>query len=110
MNKINVNLTKESFCGIVDKIENCYRDLEKIEKIMEINLRESKTFDSLYETINFLSSLFYTEEELEKYVNDISFYAWELNFGKNWRSGTVTDVNGKDVPLKNSEDLWNILT
>lgn len=112
MNKINVNLTKGSFCGLIDEIENHYRNIGEIEDMIGINLVEAKTFDLFNETINFLTDLFYTEEELKEYdgLDDISYYMWELNFGKNWRPGTVTDVNGKDIPLKNSEDLWNILT
>lgn len=112
MNKVNVNLTKESFCGLIDEIENHYRNIEEIEDIIGINLVEAKTFDLFDKIINFLTDLFYTEEELKECdgFDDISYYMWKLNFGKNWRLGTVTDVNGKDIPLKNSEDLWNILT
>lgn len=112
MNKVNVNLTKESFCGLIDEIENHYRKIEQIEDIIGINLVAAKTFDLLYETVNFLTNLVYTEEELKESggFNDISYYMWELDFGKNWCPGYVTDINGKDIPFKNSEDLWNILT
>lgn len=112
MNKINVNLTKESFCGLIDEIENHYRKIRQIEDIIGIDLVETEAFDLLYKTVNFLTNLVYTEEELKESggFDDISYYAWELDFGKNWLSGMVTNKDGKNIPLKNSEDLWNILT
>lgn len=112
MNKINVNLTKESFCGLIDEIENHYRKIRQIEDIIGIDLVETEAFDLLYKTVNFLTNLVYTEEELKESggFDDISYYIWELDFGKNWYPGDVTDINGKDIPLKNSKDLWNILT
>lgn len=58
MNKVNVNLTKESFCGLIDEIENHYRNIEEIEDMIGINLVEAKTFDLFDKTINFLTDLF----------------------------------------------------
>lgn len=57
------------------------------------------------------------ESEVTKYLkaqfNDefdwISYWMWELNFGENWKPGTVTE-NGNDIPLKTIDDLWNLLT
>ena len=39
----------------------------------------------------------------------IEYFLWELNFGEEWKPGTVTE-NGKDIPLKTTDDLWNLLT
>ena len=57
------------------------------------------------------------ENEITKYLKAqfddkfdwISYWMWELNFGENWKPGTVTE-NGNDVPLKTIDDLWNLLT
>ena len=58
------------------------------------------------------------EEQLVKLLEEImddkenqwiSYYCWEKDFGRD-ESLKITDKNGKDIPLKTSEDLWNILT
>ena len=38
----------------------------------------------------------------------ISYYTRELNWGENYKDGCIT--NGKNIPLKTFEDLYNILT
>lgn len=39
----------------------------------------------------------------------ISYYIYELNWGESWKEGMVTDKNGKDIPLKTTKDLYNLL-
>ena len=39
----------------------------------------------------------------------ISYWMWELDFGKKWKEGVLTDEYGKDIPLRTSDDLWNLL-
>ena len=42
-------------------------------------------------------------------TNDwIGYFVWELDFGRDYTDGCVM-INGKDVPLRTAEDLWNIL-
>jgi hypothetical protein len=38
----------------------------------------------------------------------ISYFCYELDFGYEWKEGCVTE-NGKDIPLKNASDLYDIL-
>jgi len=40
----------------------------------------------------------------------ISYFCWELDFGKKWKPGTIEDENGKDIKLQTVEDLWVILS
>lgn len=50
---------------------------------------------------------------LEKSFNDennwISYYIWELNFGRDWEPGCVTNEEGTDVKLQEVEDLYDLL-
>jgi hypothetical protein len=39
----------------------------------------------------------------------ISYFIYDLEFGKKWHKKCVTDKNGKDIPLKNANDLYNLL-
>lgn len=39
----------------------------------------------------------------------ISYWMYELNYGRDWEPYKVTDKNGEDIPLKSMEDLWELL-
>lgn len=50
---------------------------------------------------------------LEHLTNDtsgnIQYYIYELDWGKKWEKGYITDVDGSDIPLKTIEDLYNYI-
>jgi len=52
-------------------------------------------------------------ELLRNIFNDesdwISYYIYDLDFGKEYREGVVQDENGQNVPLLTVEDLYNLL-
>jgi hypothetical protein len=49
---------------------------------------------------------------LKEAVNDtddwIDYFVWELDFGRDYKDGCVT-ADGKNIPLKTADDLWDIL-
>ena len=46
---------------------------------------------------------------MNDYDDWIGYYCYELDFGKNWSPGMITDSDGKDVPLGTVDDLWKLL-
>ena len=50
---------------------------------------------------------------LETIIGDkdgwISYWAWELDFGRDYEDGMVTGADGIDIPLKTLEELWTFL-
>lgn len=40
----------------------------------------------------------------------ISYWVYELNYGRKYKDGTITDKDGDIIKLKTIEDLWNLLT
>lgn len=40
----------------------------------------------------------------------IGYWLFELDCGKRYKSGTITEADGSDIPLATVEDLWNLLT
>ena len=50
---------------------------------------------------------------LKEATNDetelISYFCYEINFGKDWCEGCVTDEDGNDIRLQDIDDLYNIL-
>ena len=105
-------LTKEKF-------------IEVIEKIQEID-DLSNAINSLYYTSkneiirDFANASFMTVnsslvvELLEFMFNDndanwISYYCWELNFGRDSKIDSVTNLDGTPIPMESTSDLYNFL-
>ena len=42
--------------------------------------------------------------------NWISYYIYDLKWGTKWKKGTVTDKEGRDIPMKTMNDLYNVIT
>lgn len=40
----------------------------------------------------------------------ISYWALELDFGNEYKDGSITEADGTIIPLKTKKDLWNVLT
>lgn len=39
----------------------------------------------------------------------ISYYCWELDFGREWEPGMITAKNGDDIKLETPDDLYDLL-
>lgn len=39
----------------------------------------------------------------------IEYWMWELDFGEKWHKGTVTEMDGTDIPLQTTRDLYKLL-
>ncbi len=46
----------------------------------------------------------------ESDVNDtIAYFCFELDYGRKWKPGMITEKDGTDIILSTSEDLYNYL-
>ncbi len=105
---MTIEITKENFCALVDDIERYYRFLEKLEEVSQIDFINTPFYSFINQVSNFLVELFFLHSLDSRWINDIDYYMYELDFGKKWKPGCLT-IDDKDIPLRNSEDLWNIL-
>lgn len=48
-------------------------------------------------------------EPNDEYGTDISYFIFELNFGKDWEPGSVT-CDGEDIDFSSSEKLYDFIT
>lgn len=107
---MKAEVTKEMFCDAIDAIENHWLRLNKLEDALGVEFGESSLATDLMDNyLRFICDLMGVEDNV-LYSDDISYYCWEIGFGKKWESGMVTDENGKDIPMRNAEDLWNIVS
>lgn len=53
-------------------------------------------------------------ELLQKATGDnseyINFWIYELDFGRKYKEDSIKCVNGENIALKTTKDLWNLLT
>jgi hypothetical protein len=89
-------------------------------------MNELKELSDTYETINKAAekiemfSIWNIEGEnlildiLEEVFNDkkdswIGYFVYDLDFGRKWHEGCITDKNDIDIPLRNAEELYDFL-
>jgi hypothetical protein len=88
--------------GELRMIKEAEYNLNKAFKIFEPDF----TFISFgrYETL-VVRALEYAFKDKDGWI---SYFIYDLEFGKKWHKGSVTDKNGKDIQLKNANDLYNL--
>lgn len=74
-----------------------------------------------YDKMEFIDPYCFTDPEADEYIIElleemfddeshwISFYIYELDCGRRWNPGYITDEDGRDIPLSCTEELWNLL-
>ena len=100
--RISYKLFKEAI-EFIDKREQQYDRLNKI--IRSIEPDSYILGDTGYSIL--------VQKLLVEATNDeydyISYFMWDLDFGRKWQPGTITEADGTDIPLKTIDDLWHLL-
>lgn len=100
-------MDKKTFIKTLEEFKAIEEDIQRVHSAMK---KLSSDFGGFYMDrhatliVNLLSML----------MNDtsdwISYFIYELNWGKDARIGSVKSKNGKNIPIKNYNDLWNLIT
>lgn len=69
--------------------------------IGEVNFSLPNQIDSV---IDLLEYILHDEDDW------IGYWLFELDCGKRYKPGMITESDGTDIPLATIEDLWNLLT
>lgn len=80
-----------------DKLNDAFKNFEPEFSCMSFSRYEQLVIDAL-------------EFAFKDESNWISYFIYDCEFGKKWHKKMVTDKDGKDIPLKNANDLYNLLT
>ena len=88
------------------------KTIELIKKENKDNQQLSKHLNT-FEPCDIINRLEYPIVKLLQHLTSdtsdwITYYMYELNFGKDYREGTVT-FDGINIKLKTPKDLWKIL-
>ena len=94
--------------------------VDTINKLQELS-EEQEEFNNILSKIDpefgggyvHNKTIFLVEELLSKLMNDkydnISYYMWEIDFGKEYQEGCITDEDGTPIPLSNAEELYDLI-
>lgn len=96
-------MTKENFSTLLNAVKNHSNYICNLYRDYGIDFINSPVMEIESEITKYLKAQFNDTDDW------ISYWIWELDFGKKWKPGTVT-FEGIDVPLGTADDLWNLLT
>ncbi len=101
-------ISKEYFNEIMESINKSYKYQEGLNDYFSKNGVDGYIYqpDCVDTTIKLLHNIF-GEKDKDEWI---SYYCFELDFGKKYKNGIVKDEFGKDIPLSTYDDLYKILT
>ena len=97
-------MEKEQFVSLVNAL---VVDLERQKQLSDlgIDIELSESYGAIEE---YLESVLDLHPD-ECYGDDLSYFLYEADCGNKWRPGMIT-IQGKDMPLRDVEDLWKLIT
>ena len=100
-------LSKEQFINAINDVKNVCRYQESLNNYFRKNNVDGYIFqpDCSSTVIGLLHTIF-GEKDKDEWID---YFCFELDFGKKWKEGTITEKNGTDIILKTAEDLYNLL-
>lgn len=98
-------ISKENFIKYINDFRNLCNIYENINKAAE-----KLDFFSIYNTEYEVMILDILQDVFNDKENDlIGYFIYELNYGEKWEESCIRDKDGKDIPLRNAEELYDIL-
>lgn len=108
-NKINtVTITKEFFIEILSNIQNQYIKDDKcnvaIGVIFPYDYTSGYDYSLINNTLMKILSIAFKDKGMW-----IDYFIWDLDFGKSYKDGCVTEKNGENCDLSDSGKLYDFL-
>ena len=107
MSSCDVALSKEQFCHIINFMKDRSAAQSKIDDLFSKEFTDSIFLPySRYET-EMLKLLEIVMHDTES--NWISYFIYDLDFGKEWKEDSVLSADNVPIPLRTPEELYNML-
>lgn len=100
-------ITKEYFNEIMSDIKNTYKYQEGLNDYFSKNGADGYIYqpDCVDTTMKLLHNIF-KEKDADEWI---SYFCFELDFGRKYKDGLVKDEFGKIIPLATFDDLYTLL-
>ncbi len=101
-------ITKEYFNEIMESVKNTCKYQEGLNNYFSKNGVDGYIYqpDCVDTTIKLLHNIF-GEKDIDEWI---SYFCFELDFGRKYKEGVVKDEFGKNIPLATFDDLYTLLT
>ena len=98
-------MSKESFCQVIDNYKSMWDFTDEMNELFDKYKCDGNIYPPVCtETvIDLLEFIFDDKDEW------IGYWAGELDFGERYEDGDVRSSDGSIIPLKTTEDLYNLL-
>lgn len=100
-------MNKDLFIQTIETMEKLNSEQEAFNDLLRVVDSEFGGGYIHNKTISLLADL------LKEFTNDrydyISYYLWEIDFGREYYDGCITDSDGSIIPLRTAEDLYNLI-
>ena len=100
-------ITKEYFNEILQSVKSTYKYQEGLNDYFSKNGADGYIYqpDCVDTTLKLLHNIF-GEKDKDEWI---SYFCFELDFGRKYKEGSVKDEFGKDIPLATFDDLYALL-
>lgn len=98
-------MSKESFCKVMDNYKSMFSFTDEMNELFDKYKADGNIYPPLCTStvIDLLEFIFNDKDQW------ISYWIFELDFGKDYEDGWVTQKDGAVIPLKTVEDLYDLL-
>ena len=104
-------MTKSFFLEYMETLKNYYKYEDELAEL-NVNIWERDEVQSLisgYVDLLCVLCKDYPYPKDRYQLTDIEYYIYDLEWGRKWKPGTITDEFGNDVPMGTLDDLWDEL-
>lgn len=101
-------ITKEYFNEIMESIKNTYKYQEGLNNYFSKNGVDGYIYqpDCIDTLMKLLHNIF-GEKDKDEWI---SYFCFELDFGRKYKEGIIKDEFGRNIPLATFDDLYTLLT
>ena len=98
-------MSKKSFCKVMDNYKSMWNFTDDMNEVFKKYNCDGEVFPPMCtETVIDLLEFIFNDKN-----QWISYWIFELDFGKDYEDGYVKDEHGEVIPLKTTEDLYDLL-
>lgn len=102
---MNRLLSKEEFTKIIESYKKSFDFTDELNKLFDRYDCDGEIYPPIgsEDVVTLLEFIFDDRDEW------ISYWIFELDFGKEYEDGYIKDRDGKHIPLKTSDNLYDLL-
>lgn len=111
--KTSTNISKEEFVDIMSRLREASDLVDKVDELfrksrdnVECDFCNGAGLQISHES----TVVFLLRKLLKDDVEDIDYFIYELDYGRKYEHGMITDKNGADIDFSTAEKLYDYLT